>query len=86
MVRGVHCAARLLLVDDLGAERCRALAVASEGELEALLDLLRLLMIARHEVLDELQLLLISLQPLGLADGGRGGVPAKGSVRVGGGG
>tara|TARA_B100000795_G_scaffold157685_1_gene118368 strand:- start:80 stop:232 length:153 start_codon:yes stop_codon:yes gene_type:complete len=50
----VHCGARLLLVDDLGAERRRALAVASEGELEALLDLLRLLVVARHEVLNEL--------------------------------
>jgi len=78
----VHCAARLLRVDDLGAERRRALAVASEGELEALLYLLRLLVIARHEVLDELQLLLVCLQPLGLADGGRGRIPAKEGVRV----
>eukprot|EP00966_Prymnesium_polylepis_P110786 2562923-Prymnesium_polylepis.1 len=59
--------ARLLLLLQVGGQRARPLLVPTQQHVELLLDLGLLFGVARHEVFDQLQLLLRHLQPLRLA-------------------
>ena len=58
---------RVVLLLNLGGDRLGALSVASERHLELLLDLGRLLLISRHVVTQQLELLRERLEAIGRA-------------------